>query len=293
MNATTVIIVTIEATWPVASTEQGPGLTRIVVPLDGSELARAALVPAKELARRSGARLELLTTKVAEGPSEPTSFLDDIADEIDGVELRTAIRTERDPVEAIEAVVDEDESSALIVMSSHGRGRVRRSVLGSTAELVVASGSAPAVVVGPAFEPDAFDPDGPILVALDDKHEPNLDAIAGLAKTTSGQISILEVSFSPSKSLARNRSAAEVSESASACADQLREMGFEVTSERRHGPQTHKVIVDEAERLRCSYVVITTRARTGARRATLGSVAAGVVRSSPIPVLITRSKNDG
>ncbi|MCP4962885.1 MAG: universal stress protein [Actinomycetia bacterium] len=292
MNTTTLIIVTVEATWSVPFTDQRLGLTRIVVPLDGSELARAALVPAKELAQRSGARLELLTTKVAEGPPEPTSFLDDIADAIDGVELRTVIRVERDPVQAIDAVVNEDEPSALIVMSSHGRGRIRRSVLGSTAELVVASGSAPAVVVGPAFKPDTFNPDGPILIAHDGDHEPDLDIVTRMAKTTSGQILILAVSFSPSKSLASHRSAPEVPDPASACADQLREMGFEVTTEHRQGPQTHKVIVDEAERLRASYVAITSRARTGARRAALGSVAAGVVRSSPVPVLITRSHYD-
>ena len=57
-------------------------LGRIVVPLDGSELARRALVPAEELARRTGAALELVSTKVFDGPTQPSSFLDDLADEI-------------------------------------------------------------------------------------------------------------------------------------------------------------------------------------------------------------------
>ncbi len=137
--------------------------------------------------------------------TEPTSFLDDIADGLQGVELRTVVRMERDPVEAIETVVSEGEpGSTLVVMSS----------------------------------------------------------------------------------------ASEVSEAAQGCADELRGMGFEVDCEVRRGAQTHRVIVDEAAELGASYVAVTSRANTGARRAALGSVAAGVLRASPVPVLITRAASD-
>lgn len=260
---------------------------RIVVPLDGSGLARAALVPAEELARRTGARLELLSTKVAEGPVEPSSFLDELADEITDraspIDVRTSIRMEADPVRAIQAAVEQDMTPTLIVMSSHGRGRIRRAALGSTAELVVASASAPVLMAGPSFAPDSFKPDGPIVVAHDGDQQPDLETIARLARTTSGRITVLEV-FHP------NRSKSVVSESAADCAGRLRGMGFEVMTEAERAVQTHKVIIDVAENLAASYLVVTSRSRTGARRAVLGSVAAGVVRSSPIPALVSRSQ---
>lgn len=268
-------------------------IRRILVPLDGSALARAALVPAEELARRTGARLDLLTTKVAEGPPQPTSFLDDVADEIStrvaGVELRTTTTMEADPAQAIQSSI-EDDGGALIVMSSHGRGRVRRAALGSTAELVVGSGLAPAVIVGPSFEPAAYDPDGPVLVAHDGHHEPDVETIAKLAATAGGRLIVLQVF--PSPSLARDRSGLVVSDAAAACASRLREMGFEVMTEAERGANTQKEIIEAAKRLGPSYVAMSSRSRTGARRAVLGSVAASVVRSSRIPVVVSRATGE-
>lgn len=290
--STTVVIVTFEATLT-ATGEQRELLGRIIVPLDGSALSRTALVPAEELARRTGARLELLSTKVTEGPTKPSSFLDDLADEINDrgspIEVRTSTRMERDPVRAIDAVVEQDATPALIVMSSHGRGRIRRAALGSTAESVVASSSAPVLVVGPSFDPGAYEPDGPVLVAHDGDHEPDREMIARLAQTASGQITVLQV-FHPQAPLpGRQRPGILVSDSAADCAGSVRAMGFEVMTQAERAVQPHKAIVDVAGDLAASYVVVTSRSRTGAPRAVLGSVAADVVRSSPIPVLVART----
>lgn len=290
--STTVLIVTFEAT--VTTTGHRPaGLARIIVPLDGSALARNALVPAEELARRTGARLELLSTKVADGPTQPSSFLDEIADEITDrgspIEVRTSIRMEGDPVQAIEAVVEQASTPALIVMSSHGRGRLRRAALGSTAELVVASASAPVLVTGPSFAPDAFDPNGPVLVAHDGVHEPDQQMIARLARTAGDRITVLEV-FHPQAPLpGRDPSGLLVSDAAAECAGQLRTMGFEVLTRAERGVQANHVILDVAKDVAASYVAVTSRSRTGAQRAVLGSVAAGVVRSSPVPVFVGRA----
>lgn len=288
--STTVIIVRFETS--AVAGQPDAGWRRIVVPLDGSAFSRAALVPAEELARRTGARLELLSTKVAEGPPRPTSFLDDLADEISersgDVELRTATRTEADPAQAIEAAIEEDRARALIVMSSHGRGRVRRTALGSTAELVVASGSAPVLIVGPSFEAAAFDPDGAVVVAHDGEHEPALDVIGRMARAATGRVTLLQV-FHPSLPLGRGEGGTVVSDAVAESANRVRAMGLEVLTEAERGAQTHRVIVDAAVDLGASSVAVTSRGRTGARRAVLGSVAAGVVRSSPIPVLVSRA----
>ncbi|MGI9616424.1 MAG: universal stress protein [Acidimicrobiales bacterium] len=289
---TTVMIVMFETT--LSSGGRPPAaLERIVVPLDGSELSRSALVPAEELARRTGARLELLSTKVAEGPTEPSSFLDELADEITGrgspIEVRTSIRMEGDPVEAIGAVVEQDTTPALIVMSSHGRGRIRRAALGSTAESVVSSGVAPVLVTGPSFAPSTFSNDGPVLVTHDGTHEPDRQMIATLAGAASGQITVLQV-FHPEAHLpGRPRSGLLVSDAAAEFAGELRAVGFDVMTQAAQALKASRAIVDVAEDLDSSIVVVTSRSRTGTERAVLGSVAADVVRSSPVPVLISRS----
>ena len=290
--STTVLIVSFEATltMPGGTPE---ALRRIVVPLDGSAFSRCALVPAEELARRTGARLELLSTKVAEGPSQPSSFLDELADEISDrgspIEVQTSIRMEGDPARAIEAAVAQDALPTLIVMSSHGRGRIRRAVLGSTAELVVASGAAPALVVGPSFAPDRFEPDGPVVVAHDGDHEPDAETIVRLARTATGRVTVLEIVHPNTTLPGRERRGLVVSDSAARFAGKLRGSGLDVTTRAMRALHPHKAIVDAAQDLAASYVVITSRSRTGARRAALGSVAAGVVRTSPIPALVNRS----
>lgn len=291
---TTIIVVTLEVAGMAGGAARQPGITRVVVPLDGSELSRTALTPAIELASRSGATVELLTTKVADGPTEPTSFLDDLADEIagerpDGVDLETIVRIERDPVEALEAVIDEAEGATLVVMSSHGRGRVGRAVLGSTAEQLVAGGLVPVAVIGPEFDADSWDPAGPVMIAHDGEHDPDLGIIEAVARTAGGRVVIVEVASKTASALHRHSSDAPVSDAVAACEGRLQGMGFDVTSRLCHGLSIANTILDEAADVGASSVVTTSRA-SGVRRAALGSVASSVVKSSPVPVLISRAR---
>lgn len=62
-----------------------------------------------------------------------------------------------------------------------------------------------------------------------------------------------------------------------------------VLNEGIHG-SIASVIVDEARRSGCDLIVMGTHGRRGLRRLTLGSEAAAVARSSPVPVLLV--KND-
>lgn len=50
------------------------------------------------------------------------------------------------------------------------------------------------------------------------------------------------------------------------------------------------LIVREAKRARANVIVIGTHGRRGVRRLLLGSDAEGIVRTSPVPVLIVRAK---
>lgn len=51
-----------------------------------------------------------------------------------------------------------------------------------------------------------------------------------------------------------------------------------------------EIIVDEARRSRANLIVLGTHGRRGLHRIFMGSVAEGVIRISPIPVLLVRTK---
>ena len=55
-----------------------------------------------------------------------------------------------------------------------------------------------------------------------------------------------------------------------------------------HGGRVADCIVREAESSHCELIVLGTHGRRGFRRALLGSDAEGVVRASPVPVLLVR-----
>lgn len=132
---------------------------RILVALDGSPDADAALRHAGTLARDQNARLTLLTvapppaTAVGAGASQPPDLLD-----LQGTILRDATdwlpddigvttRLERgDPAETILRIAREDDED-LIVMGSHGRSRFRRALLGSVSERVLRTSPVPVLLM--------------------------------------------------------------------------------------------------------------------------------------------------
>lgn len=147
-----------------------PGLTRIVVPLDGSPLAESVLPVAETLARRCGAPLVLL--RVVE--SFPVSFADptgmagiNYQAVLDGLQeaaesyLRHAAATLQGkalPVQWLapmgtpaEKIVSDahDHPGSLVVMATHGHSGVVEVLVGSVTRRVVQQGNTPVLVVRP------------------------------------------------------------------------------------------------------------------------------------------------
>ena len=132
---------------------------RILVAIDGSPDAAAALEHAVGLARDQNAVLTLLTvapppsTPVGAGASAPPDLL-----EANSKVLREATaslpmdvgvttRLERgQPAETILRVASGDRHD-LIVMGSHGHSRVHRALLGSVSERVLAASPLPVLLV--------------------------------------------------------------------------------------------------------------------------------------------------
>lgn len=142
--------------------------TRIVVPLDGSDLAEQALDTGSEMARLTGATLHLI--RVVEFPASNFTYVYGGMIESEAISMR--IEDERQiaaeyleavarPLKAqgitvttdvlqgvaIQELVDAMQPGDLYVLASHGRSGVARWFLGSVAEEITRRSSVPVLLV--------------------------------------------------------------------------------------------------------------------------------------------------
>lgn len=147
----------------------------ILVPVDGSPLAEAALTPAQELRAKFGSRLILLRSVepvshrlmqppgVVEPPAaaaanvelieklteverqEAQAYLAALRSQLGDEGIETYI-ADGEPAEAIIAAAVEF-GVGLIVMSSHGRGGLNRLVFGSVADAVLRRSNLPVLLI--------------------------------------------------------------------------------------------------------------------------------------------------
>jgi nucleotide-binding universal stress UspA family protein len=169
------------------------GLRNLLVPLDGSELAEAMLPLAVEMARDSGAALHLIRVVEpfwtgqyvayapeavylsseqiaeleAEAQAEARTYLDDTATGLRSQDIRVVweVRVGKPADEIVRAAQTTDAD--LILMSSHGRGGLRRWAFGSVANEVLHRGIVPVMIMPqhllaeqPAIESVATSADG-------------------------------------------------------------------------------------------------------------------------------------
>ena len=147
------------------------GAKRLLVPLDGSRRAEAILPAAMALAAVTGTEIALLqaVAPVSVMTDPPTSYPMGIDEEITKLERQqaqdyldslaeqlTAAGTRSSGAavlggtafDTIRAVADEP-GTGVIAITTHGRGGVRRMVLGSIADKLVRSGNVPVLVTRP------------------------------------------------------------------------------------------------------------------------------------------------
>lgn len=144
-------------------------LRDLLVPLDGSALAEAALPVAEDLAANTGARLTLLrvepwhTEGIAplgtvpeyvqreeDAAAEARAYLDGVRDRVQGG-ARTEVVVLRAPTGKVAETIADfalHERMDLTVMTTRGRGGIRRMVLGSIADRLVRAGI-PSLLVPP------------------------------------------------------------------------------------------------------------------------------------------------
>jgi nucleotide-binding universal stress UspA family protein len=122
---------------------------RVLVPLDGSDLAQTALEHALDICRAFGATLVLLHVRDGRkgSPEASRRYLEFVrrpyADT--GVTIELAVR-EGPVAEAVVHAVAEEHID-VIAMATHGRSGLQRVVYGSVAEAVLRSSTVPVLLV--------------------------------------------------------------------------------------------------------------------------------------------------
>lgn len=287
---------------------------RILVPLDGSRFAEAALPAAVTLARRSPGEIRLLSVHELL-PAYAVSDLDEAAriwaeGYVGEVEGRVSPRVGGCVSTAVRegAVVDgikrEAESwhADLIVMATHGRGAVSRAWLGSVADGTLRHAHRPVLMVRP--EEPRHEPDldaemkvPRIVVPLDGSPlaEQALDDASVLARLTGARVSLVRAVAYPigpmspylPHTIEINRQIVDEARADAAryldeTAERLRKRDVTVDTAVVSDQHPAHAILEHAEG---DLIAMATHGRGGIGRALLGSVADKVIRGASGPVL--------
>ena len=298
--------------------------TRILVPLDGSAFSERALSPAKALARRFGATLDLVHVHeppplFGQAPMYDTQYDAEVRRQMhDAHAALVAGLAEEGGVRATATFLDgrvvpalrrhaADTRADLIVMTSHGRGGVSRAWLGSVADRLIREVDVPVFLV-PATDEYAASTTlsfRRVLVPVDGSELADgvLEHALAIGAPHETEYHLLTVvsawpptNLYPSVTPTVGRRNIERF-TGEARREAERSLARVAGLLGAHGVRAHAHVIVSAEQPAqaildfmpkhdIDVVALATRARSGIGRAILGSVADKVLRAAQIPVLV-------
>jgi nucleotide-binding universal stress UspA family protein len=263
----------------------------IIVPLDGSEFAERALAPAAALARRTGAELILMTSRMDGVVVDPRRYLTDAAAKAEMPGAKAVVVTDHLTAHGLKMVAS-DAADPIVCMSTHGHSGVIQALLGSTAEDTIRLLQVPVLLLGPNVELSLATRLDSVVVCTD-----GTETSRAVVPEVSEWIRDLRLRAWVVQVLGEARRAPEESGPGQATEGStvrdlgttlLRDDGTGVNWDVLHDAHTARAIVDYACRVRASLIAMSTHGRTGLARVALGSVAGDVVHGAPCPVLVVR-----
>jgi nucleotide-binding universal stress UspA family protein len=284
---------------------------RVLVPLDGSELAERAIPHAKTIAKTKGSELILFTVSIAsvEQLDRPMkAYLELNAKELQSEGIKASIAIAYGNV-ADEIVGFADKNNIdLIIISTHGYSGIKRWVLGSVARNVL-YGTSVQVLLIKSKAPKAPRIDlKKILLPLDGSSfsETPIPFIAELTKGTEAETVLTVVSepplvpsygdrpINPTWKKHKNKLWAETQQQASEylrkVEARLKKQGMKVKSQVIPGElgKVAESIMQAAKEENVNLIAMTTHGRSGVSRWVYGGVANRIVEESLQPVLLVR-----
>lgn len=291
----------------------------ILVPLDGSGFAEAALPLALALSKKTKAGMHLVTVVEplpAFAYEEWESAAKDWSEEyIENVAERVREETDAEVTTAmhcghvVELLMGEvsERKADVVVMATHGRGALSRAWLGSVADGFMRRAEVPVVFVRPEEgEPPATVAAADletILVPLDGSelsesalaYATELGELFGsayhLTRVVAYPVDIASPYLPTTVQLNQEilteakKAAAEYLE---AHADRMRRRGLRVTTSVAVDAQAGNGILLEADAVGCDLIAMATHGRKGVGRLVMGSAADKVLRGTHVPLLLYR-----
>lgn len=251
----------------------------LVVAVDGSEPAGRAVSFALALAARAGATLcfSSVATERDERRARLACIHASARAAAHGIEASACIG-HGSPAETIVADALALRASG-IVLGTRTRGG-ERAGLGSVAAAVVRLSAVPVFTVGA----DTTVRDGrSIVVAVDETPaaEAALDAALELALERRATLHLVHV-------VEERRALADEQRAFDAMVERVRSAGVSYSAELREGDPVEE-LVDAAERRDAALIATGTHGHNAIARLILGSVAEGLVREAPVPVMTVRA----
>jgi nucleotide-binding universal stress UspA family protein len=300
---------------------------RIVVPLDGSELAAGILPYVRSLARQLEVPVTLLQVIDPEVVSSYTTAAD--PRQVDTVAAAMKVRSGEyldslrssfaqalpvdhliemgNPAETIVKVAARDPG-ILIAMATHGRSGFQRWTMGSVADKVLHASSNHLFLMRPRAEPAKPHQEQPltkIVVPLDGSKvaETILPSVVALAQKMGAEILLVraytlplstysaEEDFSPNIGELQAELKVEATQYLDRIVQELKAKGVAKVSGVVLEGSAAAEVIDFATKTPDSIVAMCTHGRSGMRRWVLGSITERVVQFSGDPVLIIRSQS--
>ena len=276
----------------------------VLVPLDGSELALAALPTARTLAERFGA--DVRTMSVATNSDGAVRLFDEISPTLDDDAASGHLVVVSRGGAGDEIARHGDElGSCLVCLSTHARGRVSGALLGSVAESVLQRSGEPIIALGPSADRPGWSPTplrwpAPLSVArmiacIDGSKasEAVLPVAAQWARSLGMSMTVLTVvddaptETRSSRQTNRYGPTRDAAQYVNEQVERLQDDALDVDGLVLRDPigPASAVRAHLAERP-AGLVAVGTRARPGLQRLVGGAAAASIVRASVAPCLV-------
>ena len=287
----------------------------ILLPLDGSQLAEAAIPVVVDLCKKLDCKITLLHVIEKDAPpeihgqhhltneAEACDYLGEIADKNFAFcsQVEKHVHTE-EVSQVSKSIVQHSGEFApdLIVLCAHGEGGLRDMVAGSIAQQVIANGNVPVLLIHPENPFTGFKN---LLLALDgeEEHDRSLDVAAELARQLKSDLRLVRIV--PTYSTLAGETAAlgtmlpattvaylDVMEEEAA--DYLQQLlnkmcgqGINCEAEVQRGEPAQEV-VKSANRSNADMIILGTHGKSGLNAFWSGSVAPKILARTKIPVLL-------
>jgi len=291
----------------------------ILVPLDGSKLAEAAIPFAVEFCRKLDAQITLLHVIEKDAPSEvhgqrhltnePEScdYLGDISERYFGFCAKVEKHVHTEEVSEVAASIVDHSGELkpdLIILTAHGAGGLRDIIAGSIAQQVIAEGKVAVLLIKPVEDKFGEVPSfSNLLIPLDGEpaHEQSLKVAGDLAAKLTSRITLVRVvptittlsgeqaavgTLLPGTTTAYLEIAEEdASEYLQGKIDNLRAKGLDCGAEILRGDVAQE-IVTAAQRLKSDMIIMGTHGKAGLSAFWAGSVAPKIVNKTRLPILL-------